>query len=409
MSESDNSEQVVVVGGGQAALTTIATLRQKKYPGTITLISDEPVLPYQRPPLSKSYMKGELAAERLFLKPENWFADQQIELRLGERATSIDRGGRSVVLESGDSVAYDRLVLATGAAPRKLAIDGSELEGVYYLRAIADVDDIRPDIESARRVAIIGAGYIGLEAAAVFRQIGLDVDVFEYAPRVMERVTTPMMSAFFTDLHTKHGVNIHTDARISRLDDNDGSISAVVLEDGSRFAADVVLIGVGAAPCDRLAREAGLNCDDGILVDDRAQTSDPSIFAAGDCTRRPLLHSTASGRLESVHNAIEQGKQAAMAILGEEQKVLDCPWFWSDQFDVKLQIAGLSGDHDETVVRGTPEAGAFAVFYLRASTLIATDAVNSPKEFALSKRLIMNRQTVDRDKLADPDVPLTEC
>jgi len=398
----------VVIGGGQAGAQALQSLRQGGYKGALTMIGDEPALPYQRPPLSKAYMKGEMTEERLYFRPAPWYQDQNIEVILSTRATGIDRTSRKVELAHGGHVDYDALIIATGSRPRPLPLKGATLQGVHDLRDLSDVERIRPNMIAGRKMVIIGAGYIGLEAAAVARQMGLDVTVLEMAPRVLARVTSPVMSAFFEAEHRAKGVTILTDAHLDHLDGTDGKVSAAILADGTRLDADIVLVGIGILPNEELAREAGIACNNGILVDRDARTSDPRVFAAGDCASRPLVHYGRSGRLESVHNAIEQGKLAAAAILGKPRPAEDCPWFWSDQYDLKLQIAGLSQDYDEIVVRGAPKDRKFAAFYLRNGTLIAVDAVNSAPEFLASKKLIMTGAKLAPATLGDTSISMKD-
>ncbi len=402
------SERIVIVGGGQAAAQACASLRLFGFAGDITLIGEEAALPYQRPPLSKAYMKGELAEERLYFKPATWYEDQKIDTVLSVKATEIDRSAQTVALEHGGSVAYDALILATGSRPRALPIEGADLDGVFDLRDLSDVDRIRPRMTDGQKLVIVGAGYIGLEAAAVARQLGLDVTVLEMADRVLARVTSPIMSQFFDDEHTRQGAEIRTGAMLSALKGEDGKVTSAVLADGAELAADIVLVGIGILPNVELAEAAGIACSNGILTDRDARTNDPRVFAAGDCAARPLVHYGRKGRLESVHNAIEQGKLAAAAIMGKARPTEDCPWFWSDQYDLKLQIAGLSQGYDETVVRGDPEARKFAVFYLQNGKLIAVDAVNSPPEFLASKKLIMTGAHLAPETLSDTSKSMKE-
>lgn len=404
LSASDNT---VIIGGGQAAAQACASLRQFGYAGKITLIADEAALPYQRPPLSKAYMKGELAEERLYFKPEAWYEDNNIDVILSMRAQKIDRANQVVEIEHGGKVPYDALIIATGSRPRVLPIEGAELDGVFDLRNLADVERIRPRLMGGERMVIVGAGYIGLEAAAVARQLDLEVTVLEMADRVLARVTSPVMSDFYDQEHRAKGVDIRLNAQISAIK-GEGKVERAVLADGTDIPADIVLIGIGIVPNDELAAEAGIACKDGILTDRDARTNDPRIFAAGDCAVRPLVHYGRSGRLESVHNAIEQGKLAAASIMGKPRPNEDCPWFWSDQYDLKLQIAGLSTDYDEIVVRGDPGERKFAAFYLKAGTLIAVDAVNSPPEFLASKRLIISGANLAPEVLRDTSKSMKE-
>ena len=402
------ASRIVVIGGGQAGAQALQSLRQGGYAGALTLVGDEPALPYQRPPLSKAYMKGEMTEERLYFRPAPWYQDQNIEVILSTPAKSIDRANRTVELAHGGHLDYDALIIATGSRPRVLPIKGATLHGVHDLRDLSDVERIRPNMVAGRKMVIVGAGYIGLEAAAVARQMGLDVTVLEMAPRVLARVTSPVMSEFFETEHRAQGVQILTEARLDHLDGNDDKVTAAILADGTRIDADIVLVGIGILPNEELAREAGIACNNGILVDRDARTSDPRVFAAGDCASRPLVHYGRSGRLESVHNAIEQGKLAAAAILGKPRPAEDCPWFWSDQYDLKLQIAGLSQDYDEIVVRGDPKDRKFAAFYLRNGTLIAVDAINSPPEFLASKKLIMSGAKLAPEMLGDTSISMKD-
>ena len=398
------AENILVIGGGQAAAQAIASLRQWGYEGGLRLIADEEALPYQRPPLSKAYLKGEMDEERLYFKPADWYEAQNVEVSLNTFATTIDRSARTVALSDGSTAPYDALILATGSRPRPLPLAGATLDGVHELRDLRDVDGLRPVVTTGKNMVIVGAGYIGLEAAAVARQLGANVTVLEMAPRVLARVTSPVMSDFYTQIHEKHGVNIMTGARLETLDGEDGRIKSATLADGTSLPADIVLIGIGILPNQELAAEAGIACKNGILVDEDARTNDPRIFAAGDCTVRPLVHYGRTDRLESVHNAIEQGKLAAAAITGRDRPKLDVPWFWSDQYDVKLQIAGLSQYYDNLAVRGDPETGHFAVFYFRAGKLIAVDAVNAAPEFIVAKKMIISGQTLAPEQLQDTSV-----
>ncbi len=402
------AQRIVIVGGGQAAAQALQSLRQGGYTGAITLVGDEAALPYQRPPLSKGYMKGEVEEERLYFKPSAWYQEQDIELLLGTHVPKIDRANRQVQLGHGGHLPYDYLILATGSRPRPLPVRGADLGGVHDLRTLADVERLSPKMVAGRRIVIIGAGYIGLEAAAVARQMGLEVTVIEMAPRVLARVTSPVLSEFYAAEHARQGVKILTGVQLSHLDGVDGEVSAAILADGTRLPADIVLSGIGILPNEELAKDAGIACSNGILVDRDARTSDPHVFAAGDCASRPLVHFGRSGRLESVHNAIEQGKLAAAAILGLPRPAEDCPWFWSDQYDLKLQIAGLSQGYDTHVIRGDPDSRKFAVFYLKNGTLIAVDAVNSPPEFLASKKLIMSGAKLAPAVLIDTSTPMKD-
>lgn len=404
---AEASETVVIVGGGHAAGMLAFTLRQKKYDGRVLILAEEPHRPYQRPPLSKAYLAGESKLDALYLKPEHSFAEQQVELQEGVGVEAVDRAARRVQCANGETVAYDRLVLATGSQVRRLPVPGAALAGVHYLRGIADADALRAAFAGNGRLVIVGAGYIGLEVAAIATKAGLHVTVLEAADRVMQRVTGPQVSAFFADKHRSAGVDLRLEAAVSALeDDGSGRVAAVTCADGSRFAADVVLVAIGIAPRDELAREAGLACDDGILVNEHALTDDPNIFAIGDCTRHRNLYLAQPARLESVANAVEQARVAAATITGAPAPYDAVPWFWSDQYHIKLQTAGIAHGYDETVVRGSPSDEGFGVFYLRQGKLVAVDAVNQPRIFMASKKLLAARTAVDPGALADPSVEL---
>jgi len=391
---------VVIAGAGHAAGQVVATLRQKKFDGKITMIGEEPWLPYQRPPLSKKYLAGELPAERLHFKPASFYDDPGIEVLLETRVASLDPAGRSVRTAEGSQVCYDKLVLATGARPRLLKLPGANLEGIHYLRTIADVDGIRSQLQQGTRLAIVGAGYIGLEVAAVAATLGADVTVIEMENRVMSRVVSPQISEFYQKEHAGHGVQLRLSTAISGFSGDD-KVGGVALSDGGEVAADLVLIGIGVVPNTELASHAGLAVDNGIVVDDRCRTSDPDVFAVGDCTQHPNDILGCRVRLESVHNALEQAKTAASNICGEETHYAQVPWFWSDQYDLKLQIAGLSQGYDQALLRGDPDGRAFSCLYLRDGQLIAIDAINSPKDFMQSKALIAAHAVIAPELLVD--------
>ena len=400
-------EKVVIVGAGHAAGQLIASLKQRKFAGDIVLIGDEPYLPYQRPPLSKKFLAGELTADRLYVKPESFYEDSQIEVRLETRVTEIDRERKTLKTDSDDEIQYDKLILALGSRVRRLPIDGADLDGVHYLRSIADVDGIRSEIGKKKSAVIVGAGYIGLEVAAVIRQLGLDVTVVEMADRVMSRVVSPEISDFYQIEHSTQGVRLRLSSGVARFR-GDGRVEAVETDDGELIPADFVVVGVGIAPNTELASAAGLVVEDGILVDDRCQSSDADIYAVGDCTNHPNSIYDRRLRLESVHNALEQAKTAVSNICGVESHYSQVPWFWSDQYDLKLQIAGLSEGYDDVVIRGNPADRSFACLYLRDGKLIATDAVNSPRDFVQSKPLIAAGTKIDREKLEDTEVELKD-
>ncbi|GMR17530.1 MAG: FAD-dependent oxidoreductase [Gammaproteobacteria bacterium] len=400
-------ERLVIVGAGHGAGQLVASLRQKRYAGQITLIGDEAYYPYQRPPLSKKFLAGELAAERLYIKPQSFYADPGVEVRLNTRIARIDRKAKQVFATDGTAFAYDRLVLALGARARKLNCEGAGLAGVHQLRSIDDVAEIRSAAASGPRVVIIGAGYIGLEVAAVMRQLGLHVTVVEMEQRVMSRVVSPEVSAFYAGEHAAHGVELLLSTGLSGFG-GDGRVTTVALQHGDTLPADLVVVGIGIEANTELAAEAGLEIDDGIVVDDRCRSSDAAIFAIGDCTRHPNALLGRSLRLESVHNAVEQAKTAAANLCGETLHYAQIPWFWSDQYDLKLQIAGLSQGYDQTIIRGDPHERAFACAYLREGRLLALDAVNTPRDFMQAKALIARGAMVDLQQLADSSVALKD-
>jgi 3-phenylpropionate/trans-cinnamate dioxygenase ferredoxin reductase subunit len=398
---------IVIAGAGHAAGQVVASLRQQKFAGKIVLVGDEKFLPYQRPPLSKKFLSGDLPAERLYVKPASFYEDADIDLCLETSITSIDRADKKLTSENGDDISYDKLILALGSRVRRLPIEGADLEGIHYLRSIGDVYGIRDELQHKKNAVIVGAGYIGLEVAAVIRQHGLDVTVVEMADRVMSRVVSPEISDFYQIEHAKHGVKLRLNTGTTAFR-GDGRIEAVETNTGELIPADFVVVGVGIVPNTELASDAGLTVDNGIVVDDRCRTSDPDIFAVGDCTMHPNAIYDQLLRLESVHNALEQAKTAVNNICGKESHYKQVPWFWSDQYDLKLQIAGLSAGYDDLVIRGNPADRSFACLYLKGGKLIATDAVNSPREFVQSKALIAGRTIVDREMLADPTIQLKE-
>jgi 3-phenylpropionate/trans-cinnamate dioxygenase ferredoxin reductase subunit len=381
------SDPVVVVGAGQAAAQLCMSLRQGGFAGRIVVIGDEPFPPYQRPPLSKKFLSDRPSPETLYLRPEAFWQAQQVELALGVGVGGLDLKNRSAILDDGREIPYGTLVLATGTRARALPIPGSALAGVFSVRAIGDVQRLRPALDAAERIVVIGAGYIGLEVAAVMRQEGRAVTVLEAEERVLKRVTAVSLSAFFDALHRERGVDIRLGARLSAIE-GDAHVRTVRLADGSTLAADLVLMATGAQPNEELARSAGLACQDGIVVDAFARTAAPDVYAAGDCTRFPSRRYGRALRLESVQNAIDQAKAAAGAILGEQKPYDPVPWFWSDQYDLKLQIAGLQDGHDRTETIGDPAARRLAIEYRRDGRLIAVDSVNDARSHMLARRRI---------------------
>ncbi len=400
------TEQTVIVGAGHGAGQIVTTLKQKRYAGRIVLIGEEAWLPYQRPPLSKKYLSGELPAERLYVKPAAFYEDPDIEVRLETRVERIDRGAGRVLLDSGAALDYSALVLATGSRVRTLDVEGAGLDGIHYLRSIDDVDRIRAGLESAQRVVIVGAGYIGLEVAAVVRTAGHDVAVVEMADRVMSRVVSPELSAFYEDVHRDAGVELLLGIGVDGFAARDGHVAGVRLSDGRTLPADLVVVGVGILPNVELAQAAGLAVDNGIVVDERCRTADSAIYAIGDCSAHPSRIYGQRLRLESVQNALEQAKTAAINIAGGDASYDQVPWFWSDQYDLKLQIVGLSEGFDRAIVRGDPRERSFSCAYLRDGRLIAIDAVNAPKDFMQAKALIARGASPDPAELANPATEL---
>jgi len=383
-------------------------LRQFGHEGPISLIGEEPLAPYQRPPLSKAWLKGEADAEDLMLKGDGFYEEHRIDLRLNEAATAVDRGARTVMLRDGAALAYDVLILATGARPRKLPAPGCDLAGVLELRSAADAEALKAALGPGKTLAVIGGGYIGLEVAASARALGAEVVVIEREDRLLARVASAPLSDFFHAYHRKHGVRFELSAGVEALEGKGGHVAGVRLADGRVIACDAVLVGVGAQPNIELAQAAGLDCGNGIVVDLEARTSDPAIFAIGDCTFRPLPLYGVDFRLESVPNALEQAKQAAAAICGRPAPAGEVPWFWSDQYDLKLQIAGLAFAPDHRVIRGDVEAGRFAVFHMHRQRIVAVEAVNAPAEFMGGRLLIGRGAAVDPARLADTSVSMKE-
>jgi 3-phenylpropionate/trans-cinnamate dioxygenase ferredoxin reductase subunit len=396
---------IVIVGAGQAGAQLAISLRQGGCDSPITLLGDEPEPPYQRPPLSKKYLTGEVAADRAYIKPASFYAQNGIELVLDCRVALIDRAGRRVRDHAGREWPYDMLALCTGARARELPLPGTELDGVLYLRTLADARRIRERAGAARHVVVIGGGYIGLEVAASLRQLGCEVDVLEALERVLARVVVEPVAAFFAEDHRRHGVRITTSVAIAGIA-GDGRAEAVLGRDGERWPAGLVVVGIGAVPNVELAAAAGLAVDNGIVVDAQGRTSDPLIFAAGDATNHPSGLYGRRLRLESVHNAMAQAKTVAAAMAGRDAAYDEVPWFWSDQYDLKLQIAGCSSGEDEVLIRGDPAARSFSCLHLREGRLTALDAINRAGDFIAAKRLIAARAVIDPARAVDPAVRL---
>ena len=405
---------IVIIGAGQAGLQAADTLRREGFTGKVTLIGDEAELPYQRPPLSKKYLSGELTVDRLLFRPQSFYDQHRIELRLGVPAETLEPGKRQVVLADASVLSYDRLLLCLGSMSRPLVCPNSTLPGVHYLRTLADVAKIRAHLNPGAHTVIIGGGYIGLETAATARKLGCEVTVLEMADRLMNRVAAPSVSSYFAAEHSAHGVKVICDARVVRLEGltqvervvtaGPGEVGA-----GAAYPADLLVVGVGAIPASRLASEAGIACDNGIVVDEYCRTSDPNIFAAGDCTNHPSAHYGRRMRLESVDNAVEQAKAAALNMLDRPTTHDRIPWFWSDQYDNKLLIVGMSQGCDTDFDRGDPATRAFSHCYLKDGTLIALEAVNQPRDYMAARKLIAERVRLDPNKLRDPTIALKDA
>jgi len=389
----------VVIGAGQAGSSLVAKLRSAGFAGEITLIGEEPVPPYQRPPLSKAYLLGDMSLERLFLRPESFYADQKITLKMGTPVTSIDTARRVVHL-GDEAVPYDQLALTTGSSANTLpASIGGDLGGVYTVRTLADVDAMASLFVEGKRALIVGGGYIGLEAAAVARKMGVEVTVVEMAERILQRVAAPDTSDYFRALHQSHGVNVLEGTGLKTLD-GEGHVSGATLSDGTVVDVDFVIVGVGITPNSALADKAGLRIDNGIAVDEQGRTSDPNIWSAGDCASFELRG--ARRRLESVQNAIDQAEAVAENMMGAGKSYTPKPWFWSDQYDVKLQIAGLNIGYDSVVARRDPDSPAVSFWYYEGATLLAVDAMNDPRNYMIGKRLIEAGKSPAPNVIADP-------
>lgn len=398
--------RVVIVGAGQAGYQVAASLRGKKFDGEIVILGDEPVLPYQRPPLSKGYVKGEMKEDALLLRPESFYTSNTITVRLGCPVTAIDRATRHVVVAGGERVSYDSLVLATGGRVRTLPVPGADLAGVAYVRTLADAVALKPQIEAAKNVVVVGGGFIGLECAAVARTLGCGVVVLEAMDRLMARVVSPVLSDYYRDLHRSRGVDVRLGASVTEIVGAAGRVTGVRCGDGTIVPADLVVVGIGIIANDDLAKAAGLACDRGIVVDAQLRTSDPAIYAIGDCAVFPHPMTAGLLRLESVQNAIDQGKTVADAIMGEPKPYAAVPWFWSDQYEVKLQIVGLTQHYDDTITLGDVASGRFSVLYFRGGNLVGIDSVNMPGDHVAGRKLFGAGKTVAIDAARAPGFSL---
>ena len=403
---------IVIVGAGQAGAHTAISLRQQKFAGTILMIGAEPFLPYERPALSKEYLAGDKTFDSLLLRPASYWEEKKVDVRLGERVVAVDAGAHEVRLADGTAIGYGTLVWAAGGNARRLGCSGHDLVGVHAVRDRADVDRMKSELETANEIVIIGGGYVGLEAAAVLRKKDKHVTVLEAEPRVLARVAGEALSRFFEAEHRAHGVDVRLDARVVALDENEGRVCGVRLASGESIPAELVIVGIGIDAAVEPLVQAGAASDNGVLVDLRGKTSLPDVYAVGDCAAHPNVH--ANGRvvrLESIQNANDQAMVVAKSIvgsLGPEDRYDAVPWFWSNQYDLRLQTVGLSQGHDDVVVRGAPESRSFSVVYLRGGRVVALDCVNHTKDYVQGKALIAKGCEVDRARLARPDVTLKE-
>lgn len=401
---NNKNDSCLIVGASHAAAQLIVSLRKNGWLGDITAISDEGYLPYHRPTLSKEFMLGTKNSEDILIKPASAYDKAEAKFIFNTRVTSVDADKKSIVLSSGEELSYQKLVLTTGTSVRKLNIPGANLSGVFYLKTISDVERIKALTGSGKKVVIVGGGYIGLETASALKNLGMDVTILEAMDRVLQRVTTKEVSSFYTRVHNEEGVKIVTNAVTTSFSGN-GKVEKVICADGQEFKADLVIVGIGVIPATELAEAASLEIENGIVVDEFCQTSNKDILAAGDCTVHfnPIYQRKI--RLESVQNATDQANVAAATICNKSKSYNSLPWFWSDQYDIKLQIAGLSQGYDQVIIRGNINEGrSFAAFYIKSGKILAVDAVNSPLEFMIGKRLISENISVNLDELSDESI-----
>lgn len=396
----------VIIGTGQAGFQAAASLRSEGYEEPIILIGEEPHIPYQRPPLSKGFPLGEQDFESIQLRPEKFYQDHRIDLAVGKRVTAVDRAARKIRLESGAHIPYDKLVLAVGARNRKLAVKGAELDGVVYLRSLEEAIAVKKRLESAREIVVIGGGFIGLEIAAVACTLRKSVTVLEALPRLMSRVVAPIISDFFRELHSSRGVKIICGATVSEISGSGDKVQKVVLRDGTAYPADLVMVGVGVTPNLELAQDAGLSIANGIAVNEYLETTDENIYAVGDCAEHECVFAGARVRLESVQNAAEQAQRVATTIAGRRGCYRALPWFWTDQFDIKLQMVGISQGHDQIIMRGNAECRKLSVFYFKHDRLVAIDSINRPLDHMIGRKLIAGGVPLTPDQAADESVDL---
>ena len=400
-------ENLLIIGAGQSAIQCISTLKKEGYSGSITLVGEEEHLPYQRPPLSKGFLEDSIGKERLYFKKLEFFTENKVQLYLGLSAEKLEIDNQKVYLSDNSELEFDKLVFATGSRVRYLDFPGSELKSIFYLRDLDDAEAIKKDLETSKNLVIIGAGYIGLEAAAIAAKKNKIVTIIEMADRVMNRTVDPQISEYYLNLHQSYGVNFQFNTSLETINKVSDSLE-VVCSDGTEVKADSVLIGAGVVPNIELAEEAGIYCDNGIIVDEFGQTNFKNIYACGDCTNHPNKILNKNLRLESVHNAMEQAKTVASSVMNNPMEYSQVPWFWSDQYDHKLQIVGLSGDHDLVTMRGTTNDAKFMLFYTKDEELIAVDAINNPKEFLISRKLVANKVKIKPDVISDLNTNLND-
>jgi len=401
------TKKCIIIGASHAAAQLAPSLRQEGWDGDIIVIGDEPYLPYHRPPLSKTFLAGDKTAESLAIRPAAFYKKNNIQFLQG-RVSSINRDQQTLTLSDGQELGYDKLALCMGSRVRKIPLPGGELDGVHYLRDIAYAEGIKKHVKKDKHVVIIGGGYIGLETAAALKNQGMNVVVLEMAQRILQRVTAPELSEFYTRIHTEEGVNIHTGISVTGIA-GETHTEKVICADGTEFPADLVVIGVGILPNTELAEECGIEVKNGIIVDEFCRTNDSDIVAAGDCTNHFNKIYDRRIRLESVPNANDQGKTAAASICGLSKEYKSLPWFWSDQYNLKLQIAGLSQGYDQVIIRGDKRTDrSFAAFYFKGGQMISAECVNRPQEFMLSKKIIADKLAINPDRLADESIAIKE-
>ena len=400
-------EKLVIIGAGQSAIQCITSLKKEGYSGSITLVGEEEHLPYQRPPLSKGFLEDSINKERLYFKKLDFFTENKVQLHLGSSAEKVDMENNKVYLSDRSELEFDKLVFATGSRVRHLDFPGSNLSSIRYLRGLDDAESIKNDLKISQNLVVIGAGYIGLEVAAIAAKNNISVSVIEMADRVMNRTVDPQISQYYLELHQKNGVTFKFNTSLEEIK-GDKSVQSVICSDGTEIKADTVIIGAGIIPNFELAEDAGIDCTNGIEVDEYGRTNLKNIYACGDCTNHPNKLLNKNLRLESVHNAMEQAKTVASSIMSNPSEYSQIPWFWSDQYDHKLQIVGLSGDHDTVTMRGDTSDSKFMLFYTREDELIAVDSINNSKEFLICRKLVTNKVKIKPSMISDPTTNLND-